>query len=61
MLKDEATFSREKMKKIDLFDVINSVIEDFNSDLVNSNKNIKININNFQLNGSKLNGFRCRK
>jgi two-component system, OmpR family, sensor histidine kinase ChvG len=54
MLKDEATFSREKMKKINLFDVINSVIEDFNSDLVNSNKNVKININNSQLNGSKL-------
>ena len=28
--------------------------EDFNSDLLNSNKNIKININNSNLNGSKL-------
>jgi len=31
------------------------VVEDFNSDLLNSNKNIKININNSNLNGSKLN------
>ena len=29
--------------------------EDFNSDLLNLNKNIKININNSKLNGSKLN------
>ena len=29
--------------------------EDFNSNLFNSNKNIKININNSNLNGSKLN------
>jgi len=55
MLKDEATLSRAKMTKIDLSNVINSVVEDFNSDLINSNKNIKININNNKLNGSKLN------
>ena len=55
MLKDEATLSRTKMIKIDLSNVINSVVEDFNSDLLNSNKNIKININNSKLNGSKLN------
>ena len=55
MLKDEAVLSREKMIKIDLSNVVNSVVEDFNSDLLNSNKNIKININNSQLNGSKLN------
>jgi two-component system sensor histidine kinase ChvG len=30
-------------------------VEDFNSDLLNSNKNIKININYSKLNGSKLN------
>ena len=29
--------------------------EDFNSNLLNSNKNIKINIDNSNLNGSKLN------
>tara|TARA_Y100000590_G_scaffold443355_1_gene572680 strand:- start:79 stop:798 length:720 start_codon:yes stop_codon:yes gene_type:complete len=55
MLKDEATLSREKMKKIDLLNVISSVAEDFNNDLLNSNKNIKINIDNSKLNGSKLN------
>jgi len=55
MLKDEATLSRAKMKKIDLLNVISSVAEDFNNDLLNSNKNIKINIDNSKLNGSKLN------
>ena len=55
MLKDEASLSRAKMEKIDLSNVVNSVVEDFNSDLLNSNKNIKININNSGLNGSKLN------
>ena len=55
MLKDEATLSRTKMKKIDLSNVINSVVEDFNSDLLNSNKKVKINVKNSNLNGSKLN------
>ena len=55
ILKDEASLSRAKMKKIDLSHVISSVVEDFNSDLLNLNKNIKININNSKLNGSKLN------
>ena len=55
MLKDEASLSRAKMKKIDLSHVISSVVEDFNSDLLNLDKNIKININNSKLNGSKLN------
>ena len=55
MLKDEASLSRAKMTKIDLSHVVDSVVEDFNSDLLNSNKNIKININNSKLNGSELN------
>tara|TARA_Y100000590_G_scaffold432809_1_gene549225 strand:+ start:1095 stop:2642 length:1548 start_codon:yes stop_codon:yes gene_type:complete len=55
MLKDEASLSRAKMKKIDLPSVVSSVVEDFNSDLLNSNKNIKINMNCSVLNGSKLN------
>jgi len=42
MLKDEAALSRAKMTKIDLSNVVNSVVEDFNSNLFNSNKNIKI-------------------
>ena len=44
MLKDEATWSREKMSKINLFDVIDNVVEDFKQDLKNQNKNIQINI-----------------
>ena len=55
MLKDEASLSRAKMIKINLSNVIDSVVEDFNSNLLNSNKNIKININNSNLNGSNLN------
>jgi len=55
MLKDEASLSRAKMKKIDLSSVINSVVEDFNSDLSNLNKNIKINVRYTNLNGTKLN------
>ena len=55
MLKDEASLSRAKMVKIDLSNVVDSVVEDFNSNLLNSKKNIKININNSNLNGSKLN------
>ena len=55
MLKDEASLSRAKMIKINLLNVIDSVVEDFNSNLLNSNKNIKININNSNLNGSNLN------
>jgi len=55
MLKDEAVLSREKMKEIDLSNVVNSVVEDFNSDLLNSNKKVKINVTNSNLNGSKLN------
>ena len=55
MLKDEASLSRAKMAKIDLSSVVDSVVEDFNSNLLNSNKNIRININNSNLNGSELN------
>ena len=44
MLKDEASWSREKMSKINLFEVIENVVEDFRQDLKNQNKNIQINI-----------------
>jgi two-component system, OmpR family, sensor histidine kinase ChvG len=54
MLKDEASLSRAKMSKIDLLNVVKSVTEDFNSDLSNSNKNIKIDIDHSNLNESKL-------
>ena len=54
MLKDEASLSRAKMKKINLGNVVRSVVEDFNNDLSNSNKNIKISVHNSNLNGIKL-------
>ena len=44
MLKDEASLSREKMSKINLIDIINSVVEDFKQDLINQSKKIEINI-----------------
>ena len=44
MLKDEASWSREKMSKIDLIEIINNVVEDFRQDLKNQSKNIKIDI-----------------
>ena len=44
MLKDEASLSREKMSKINLIDIINSVVEDFKLDLINQNKKIEIKI-----------------
>jgi two-component system sensor histidine kinase ChvG len=42
MLKDEASLSREKMSKVNLIEIINSVVEDFKQDLINQNKKIKI-------------------
>tara|TARA_B100000029_G_scaffold479849_1_gene527285 strand:- start:75 stop:1622 length:1548 start_codon:yes stop_codon:yes gene_type:complete len=54
MLKDEASLNRAKMEKINLSNVVDSVVEDFNSDLLNSNNNIKINVNKSGLNGSNL-------
>ena len=44
MLKDEASLSREKMKKINITDIINSVVEDFRQDLKNQNKKIDIKV-----------------
>jgi len=46
MLKDEASLSREKMSQINLVEIIDSVVEDFNQDLINQNKKIEINIVN---------------
>ena len=42
MLKDEASLSREKMSKVNLIEIINSVVEDFRQDLTNQNKDIKV-------------------
>ena len=44
MLKDEASLSREKMNKVNLIEVINSVTEDFKQDLTNQNKKINITV-----------------
>ena len=44
MLKDEASLSREKMKKIDLLLIIKNVVEEFKQNLFNQNKKININI-----------------
>ena len=46
MLKDEASLSREKMSKINLIEIINGVVEDFNQDLINQNKRIEIRVIN---------------
>ena len=51
MLKDEASLSREKMKKIDLDTVIRGVIEDFNHNLASQSKKIKINFIHKNRNG----------
>ena len=51
MLKDEASLSREKMKKIDLDIVVRNVIEDFKQNLSSQNKNIDINIIHKNKNG----------
>ena len=44
MLKDEASLSREKMKKIDLILIINNVVEDFKQDILNQNTKIEFTI-----------------
>ncbi len=51
MLKDEASLSREKMSRIDLFKIISDVVEDFRQDLENRGKKIKIEINSKGKNG----------
>ena len=42
MLKDKATWSREKMSKINLIEIITNVADDFKQDLKNQNKKINI-------------------
>ena len=43
MLKDEATLSREKMKKINIVSIVKSVVDDFNG-ITNSKNNIRIKL-----------------
>jgi two-component system, OmpR family, sensor histidine kinase ChvG len=44
MLKDEASLSREKMKKINLNSIVKNVVDDFRQNMFNQNKKININI-----------------
>ena len=44
MLKDEASWSREQMSKVNLIEIITNVTDDFRQDLKNQNKKIHINI-----------------
>ena len=44
MLRDEATLSREKMKKINIIKIVKSVVDDFNG-IANSKNNIKVKLN----------------
>ena len=53
MLKDEASLSREKMKKVNLIQTISNVVEDFRQDIKNQNKNLKIEINFKNKNGKE--------
>ena len=54
MLKDEASLSKEKMKKIDIISIINNVVEDFKQDLVNQNNKIKILVHYVEKNNEKF-------
>ena len=54
MLKDEASLSREKMNRVDLFQIISNVVEDFTQDLINQNKKIEIFINLQKKNGKSF-------
>ena len=51
MLKDEASLSREKMRKIDLDNIIRDVVEEFKQNLSSQNKNINFNIIHKNKNG----------
>ena len=51
MLKDEASLSREKMKKINLVSIIKGVSDDFKQNLSSQNKDIDINVSNKSKNG----------
>jgi len=44
MLKDEASWSREQMTKVNLIEIITNVTDDFRQDLKNQNKKIHISI-----------------
>ena len=53
MLKDEATLSREKMKKINIVPIVRSVVDDFNN-ISNSKNNVKVKLNIVSSNKSEI-------
>ena len=59
MLKDEVALSKEKMKKIDIGPIIQSVVEDYNS-INNLKKNITINFKNDENNNYFIKGIENR-
>ena len=54
MLKDEASLSREKMKILDINNLLKNVIDEFNNTNAVIEKNIKFLINGKNLNGGRL-------
>ena len=57
MLKDEASLSREKMKILDVENLISDVIEEFNNNSTVIEKKIKFAVKRKNLNGYKLELF----
>ena len=57
MLKDEASLSREKMKVLDINNLLKNVIDEFNNTNAVMEKNIKFVINRKNLNGNSLQLF----
>jgi len=55
MLKDEASLSREKMVKIDIYSIIQSVVDDFKQDIASLNKKIEIEIINKRIKEKNFN------
>jgi two-component system sensor histidine kinase ChvG len=54
MLKDEASLSREKMKTLNLEDLVKNIVEEFNNNPAAIEKNIKFEIIREKLNGKDL-------
>ena len=54
MLKDEASLSREKMKLVNVYSMIEEVVEEFKQNLSSQNKKIEINILSKNKNHKKL-------
>ncbi|MDC0585973.1 HAMP domain-containing histidine kinase [Candidatus Pelagibacter sp.] len=59
MLKDEVALSREKMKKINIEPIIQSVVDDYNN-IYNVKKNIRINYENDGKDNYSINGIENR-